>query len=223
SLKCEHGEMVARSKDFGKRVDFFRINFTVREGFDPDELRNKLNALNIPNQVAQTDGMCGVTLPAFEWGQIKQLHPVDGVIEGFTKESLRSRSWHVGIKAFKRIDFNINVLIEQMMENKGSDIHMRAGCPPYMRIDSELKPLDLPPMSADDMQEVVFQLGGQAEVDYLMTEKESSFQYHLAGIGFLRCSGYVKMGAMALAIRFIPEEPYPFEKLDLPPQVRDVA
>ncbi|GMW02678.1 MAG: hypothetical protein AMXMBFR84_38140 [Candidatus Hydrogenedentota bacterium] len=223
SLKSDRGEMVARSKDFGKRVDFFRLTFQPKDGADPEGLRNKLNALNIPNQVALNDGQWGVTLPAFEWGQLKQLFPVDAAVEEFTRESLRSRSWHVTIKSFKRIDFNINMLIEQMMENKGSDIHMRAGCPPYMRIDSELKPLDLPPMSAEDMTEVVYQLGGQAEVDYLLTEKESSFQYHLAGVGYLRCSGFVKMGAMALAIRFIPESPYPFEKLDLPSQIRDVA
>ncbi|MBX7258056.1 MAG: PilT/PilU family type 4a pilus ATPase [Candidatus Hydrogenedentes bacterium] len=223
SLKAENNEIVARSKDFGKRVDYFRFDFPVKEGTDPDTIKSQLEAARIPNQTKIVDGKCSITLPSFEWPQLRQLEPVDRIIYENAAESIRSRSWHVSIGSFSRFDFNINVLIEEMLQKKGSDIHLRAGSPPYMRIDSELQPLDLPPLSSDDMREVVFQLGGQQQLDILDAEKESSFQYHLAGLCYLRCSGYIKMGAMALAIRFIPEEPVPFEKLDLPIHVRDIA
>ncbi|MCC6695374.1 MAG: PilT/PilU family type 4a pilus ATPase [Candidatus Hydrogenedentes bacterium] len=222
-FKVEYAEIVARSKDFGKRVDYFRIDFPLKDGIDPDSLHQQLESLRIPNQVKMTDGRCSVILPPFEWPQLQQLLPADKIIQESSAKTLRSQSWHVTIPAFRRFDFNINILIEEMTQKQGSDIHLRAGAPPYMRIDGDLRPLDLPPLSADDMREVIFQLGGQQQVDLLDTEKETSFQYHLAGIAYLRCSGYVKMGAMCLAIRFIPEEPIPFEKLDLPIHVRDVA
>src|SRR5690606_15626794 len=145
------------------------------------------------------------------------------VVHDFSGQPIRSQSWHVQIAGFRKLEFNINMLIEMLLEKKGSDIHLRAGTPPYMRIDGDLLPLDYPPLSADDMREIVFQLGGQQQIDILETDKESSFQYHLAGIAYLRCSGYIKMGAMALAIRFIPESPFPFDKLNLPNSIRDVA
>lgn len=223
TFKADHTEMVARSKDFSKRVEYYRIEYPLREGIDPHALKNEFDSTRIPYQMRVTDGRCSLILPAFEWGQIRQLDPIDKVVLDSSASTLRSRSWQVAIQSFRRFDFNINVLIEQMIETKGSDIHLRAGSPPYLRIDGELKPLDLPSLSADDMREVVFQLGGQQQLDVLDTEKESSFQYHLAGVAYLRCSGYVKMGAMALAIRFIPEQPIPFEKLDLPAQIRDIA
>ena len=223
TFKAGHAEITARSKDFGKRVEYMRIDYPLKDGIDPDGLHQQLEALRIPNQVKMSDGRCSIILPPFEWPQLQQLLPADKIITESSAQSLRSQSWHVSIQAFHRFDFNINILIEEMMQKKGSDIHLRAGSPPYMRIDGDLAPLDLPPLSADDMREVIFQLGGQQQVDLLETEKETSFQYHLAGIAFLRCSGYVKMGAMCLAIRFIPEEPIPFEKLNLPIHVREVA
>ncbi len=223
TFKTDHTEMVARSKEFGKRVDYYRIEFPLKEGVSPESIRTELEGTRIPNQVKVTEGRCSLILPPFEWTQLQQLAPVDKVVQDNAAHTLRSRSWHVDIQSFHRFEFNINILIEEMMKHNGSDIHLRAGAPPYMRIDSDLKPLDLAPLSADDMREVIFQLGGQQQVDLLETEKESSFQYHLAGIAYLRCSGYIKMGAMGLAIRFIPEEPIPFEKLDLPIHVRDIS
>ncbi|MFA6239543.1 MAG: hypothetical protein WC655_01365, partial [Candidatus Hydrogenedentales bacterium] len=202
SIKAEENEIVSRSKDFAKRVDYFRFDFPVKPGSDPEVIKGQLEAARIPNQTKIDDGKCSITLPSFEWSQLRQLEPVDRIVVEHARSSIRSRSWQVSIGSFSRFDFNINVLIEEMLQKKGSDIHLRAGAPPYMRIDSDLEPLDLPPLSADDMREVVFQLGGQQQLDILDAEKESSFQYHLAGLCYLRCSGFIKMGAMALAIRF---------------------
>lgn len=223
TIKTKGATMYARSKEFGKRVDYYRIDYSTKEGFNPDEVKAKLDEARIPNQVAVNNGTCSLTLPSFEWSQIARLAPVDTIVEGSATASLRSMSWHVEVNSYARFEFNINVLIEKMMDTKGSDIHLRAGSPPYLRIDGDLLPLDMPPLSADDMREVIFQLGGDLEVERLDTERENSFQYHLAGIGYLRCSGYIKMGAMALAIRFIPESPVPFEQLNLPEHIRKVA
>jgi twitching motility protein PilT len=222
-IVTEGATMVARSKDLAKRVDFYRIDFSSKEGFDPDAFKAKLDEIKMPHQLVTNNGTCSLTLPSFEWGQLGRLAPVAQIVEENSAKPLRSKSWHVHIKAFTTFDFNINILIEEMMKTNASDIHLRAGSPPYMRIDGDLKPLDMPPLSAEDMRNVIFQLGGELEVEKLDTEKEISFQYHLAGIGYLRCSGYIKMGAMALAIRFIPEKPVPFDQLNLPEPIRKVA
>jgi twitching motility protein PilT len=223
TIKADHTEIVAKSKDFTKRIEFYRIDFPVKDGACSEAIKGELEAARIPVQLRVSDGRCAIILPSFEWSQLRQLDPVDRIVENFAAHPLRSRSWHVTINAFRRFDFNINVLIEQMMQRNGSDIHCRAGSPPYMRIDGDLAPLDMPSLSADDMREMVYQLGGQQQLELLETEKETSFQYHLAGVAYLRCSGYIKQGAMALAVRFIPEQPVPFEKLDLPMQIRDIA
>jgi twitching motility protein PilT len=223
SYSTPNCEIFARSQQFDKKVEELRITFKPKEGVSIEQIKSSLQASNIPNNVKADNGHFVVRLPAFEWRQIQQLAAVNEVVENNAFDTLRSRSWAVTVHKYKRFDFNINILIESMMNKDASDIHLRAGSPPYLRVDGDLVPEDMDPLSADDMREVILQLGGENELHILETEKESSFQYHLAGIGYLRCSGYVKMGSMALAIRFIPEAPLPFEKLDLPDSVRDVA
>lgn len=213
----------SRSSDFSTKIDHYKITYSCKDDVDAGKLSERLAQSKIPSKVVVEDGKCSLTLPAFEWRQLPQLAPVDQLVQETVTQSLRSMSWQVDIKKFIRNEFNMNVLIEKMMEEDASDIHLRAGSPPYMRIDGDLVPLEMASLSADDMQNVVYQLGGDTEVEKLNVDKENSFQYHLAGVGYLRCSGYIKMSAMALAIRFIPESPLAFDKLNLPDSVLEVA
>ncbi len=220
TLDCE---IQVFSADMGKRLDRVRIEYAAKEDASADDVAETLKKVNIPTQVQANKGKLIITLPPFEWRQLKQLVPVDDVLEATAAHSLRSLSWNVVAKKYKRHEVNINRLIEIMKDRKASDLHLRAGSPPYVRVDNDLLPLDMPPLSAKDMQEIVDQLGSEDEVQKLESERESSFQFHAAGVGYLRCSGYYKQGAMAVALRLIPEEPLPFEQLNIPDIVRAVC
>jgi twitching motility protein PilT len=216
-------EMQVLSSDMDKKVDKWDIRFDAREGIDVEAIRATLQEKRIPCQVKMADGRCALTLPPFQWAQLKHLNPVDDVLEQNAARSFRSLSWEVTARKYKAHDVNINRLIEEMKAQSASDLHLRAGSPPFIRVDNDLKPLEMPPLSAQDMEELVYQLGSEQEVEKLQAERESSFQYHAAGIGYLRCSGYYKQGAMAMAVRLIPEEPLPFDKLNIPDTVRKVC
>ncbi|MBX3180430.1 MAG: PilT/PilU family type 4a pilus ATPase [Candidatus Hydrogenedentes bacterium] len=215
--------MVAKAPDLTRRVDVLKVTFDLRDGVNMEEIDAALKETNIQCRVERKNGKCTITVPPFELRQVKHLAPIDGVIERYVAESLRSMTWTLRADEFVKSDFNINVLIEMMEQRGASDLHLRAGNRPYIRIDGDLLPLDLNIISADDMRQIVLELGGESEMHLLETEKESSFQYHAAGVGYLRCSGYIKSGAMALAIRLIPEEPIPLHKLDLPKTVEKIC
>jgi twitching motility protein PilT len=223
TYKTELCEMEARAVDFSRQVDVLRIAFRTKEGTTTEAVSEAMQQANVPGQVQTTNGSCSITLAPFEWNQAQQVAGVDGVVERFVTRSLRSQSWNVDVESFRTTDTNINVLVELMKERNASDLHLRAGTRPVIRVDNDLVMLDLPALSATDMENLVHQLGSDDEVEKLRAEREASFQFHAAGVGYLRVSGYFKQGAMAVAIRLIPEEPLPFEKLNIPPQVRDVA
>lgn len=212
-----------QSSDLGKRVEKLRIHFSVKPEVDAARIMEELQQAQIPSQAKIMNGRCTLTLPGFEWRQLKQLLPVDQALETFALKSLRSQSWKVEVKSYKRHDVNVNRLIEEMHLRRASDLHLRAGSPPFIRIDNDLIALHMPPLSAQDMEEVVYQIGSEEEITKLEAERETSFQFHAAGLGYLRCSGYYKQGAMALAIRLIPEEPLPFDQLNIPDIVRTVC
>jgi len=215
--------MTAKATDFTKRVDTLQIRFKVKEGTAIGDIKARIEETRIQCHVELKEGKCSITVPPFELGQVPRLAPIDTAIEQFLPESLRSLTWTLTAQAFTKSNFNINMLIETMEKMGASDLHLRAGNRPYIRLDGDLTPMDYNIVSAGDMHEIILELGGEAELNLLQTEKESSFQYHAAGVGYLRCSGYIKTGAMALAIRLIPEEPIPLAKLDLPPIVEQMC
>lgn len=216
-------KMLAKAANLQDRVDRWQITFPVKEGADQNAAVQAMEESRIGGRVKFEDGICTIIAPPFEWRQIHLLNAIDDIVEANAKESLRSQTWALEVDEYVRSEFNINQLVEMMREKKASDLHLRAGNRPFVRIDNDLMPLELPVISAADMRNIILQLGGEEELNILETQRESSFQYHSAGIGYLRCSGYIKTGAMALAIRHIPEEPIPFDKLDIPPIVREVC
>ena len=213
----------AKSPDLSKSIDQMTISFDIKSEADPKAMLEKLNEAKLRCRIKVESGVCTVTLPPFEWRHLPQLTPVDEVIEANIQNTLRSRTWNLEVEEFIKSNLNINVLVETMEERGASDLHLRAGNCPFIRVDNDLIALDLPVISTEDMREFILQLGGQVELDLLETERESSFQYHAVGVGYLRCSGYIKTGAMALAIRLIPEEPLPFEAINIPDSVRRVC
>lgn len=216
-------EIVAKAPDMSKRVDTFRITFTVRPGVSTEELAEASKQLPFSTHCTVADGSCTLILPPFEWRHLPQLTPVDDLVEKYVAHSLRSQTWKVQVVRFVDQNFNINRMIEEMKARNASDLHLRAGSPPFIRVDNDLVALDMPAISAVDMEEIMLQLGDQDEMDRLIAERESSFQFHAAGVGYFRCSGYFKAGALAVALRIIPEEPPPFDSLNIPMVVRNIA
>ncbi len=215
--------LMAQGQDLSKRVDVLKVIFPLKEGADPRQIDTMLKQARIGARIQVEKGRCTITVPPFEWKMLPHLLPLDKVVEDFAATSIRSSTWTMRVESFVSSSFNINVLIEEMEKRGASDLHLRAGNRPFIRVDNDLFPLDMPLISSQDMREFVLQLGGQAELDMLETERESSFQYHAAGVGYLRCSGYIKMGAMSIAIRLIPEAPVPFEKLNIPDTVKGIC
>jgi len=224
-LRCttDGCEIHARSADLSKRVDVMHIHFPTAEGADPAAMQAAMEESRIGGRVKVDNGTTSLTLPPFEWRQLPQLLPIDKMVQDFGAKPIRSQTWELKVERFIQTTFNINILVEEMVKQGASDIHLRAGNRPYLRVDNDLAPMDLPVISADDMREIILQLGGTTEMETLEKERESSFQYHAAGLGYLRCSGYIKAGAPALAIRLIPEEPIPFDNLNIPEQVKKIT
>ena len=216
-------QMEAKGADLTKTVDSLRITFPVKPDTNPEAMRKASNDLGFTVRLEMSNGSCALTLPPFEWRHLPKLASVHQMVEEFAARPLRSESWVVEVRKFVEQQFSVNRMIELMHEKNASDLHIRAGSPPYIRIDNDLQTIDMPAVSAADVEELTLQLGSQAELDRLAAERETSWQFHLAGVGYLRVSAYYKGGAIAVAVRLIPEEPVPFDQLNIPMVVRNIA
>jgi len=216
-------EMTAKAPDFSKRIDNLRVSFAYKPSLHPEQIQEQCRKLPFNVHVQFNNGDCTLTLPPFEWRHLPQLRPVDDLIAQIAARPTHSQSWLVKVLHYVERGFNINVMIEVMREKNASDLHIRAGAPPFLRVDNDLIPMDMPALTGADMEVLALQLGSQEELDRLIAERETSWQFHAAGVGYLRVSGYYKQGAVAIAIRLIPEEPPPFEQLNIPAVVRNIA
>ncbi|OGF16996.1 MAG: type IV pili twitching motility protein PilT [Candidatus Eisenbacteria bacterium RBG_16_71_46] len=118
---------------------------------------------------------------------------------------------------------NIRTVLEKMIESRGSDLHLKAGTPPVVRVDGVLYTLDEPAPSAQELREVTNQLLNDEQRLYFSTHNEIDFAFGVSGLARFRANVFMQRGTPALALRHVPVEVPTIEDLGLPPAVREMA
>ncbi len=113
-------------------------------------------------------------------------------------------------------------LFHRAIELGANDLHLDTGLPPRLRIRSELKPLDLPPVTREAMTEAVKGLIGEAA--WARFEKERSLDTALSvsiqgSLCRFRLNVFFSEAGISLAGRLLPGNFRSFEELHLPPEV----
>ena len=119
--------------------------------------------------------------------------------------------------------FNFKAILQQMIQQNGSDLHLKVGRPPTLRVDGELSPLQLPPMRPEDLKSLAEQLMTPKQVKEYTENKESDFAIGVPGIGRFRVNVYQQRGSICYAMRAIPYQAKTVEELNLPNVVKEIA
>ncbi len=118
---------------------------------------------------------------------------------------------------------NIRTVLEKMIAARASDLHLKAGTPPVVRVDGVLYTLDEPAPSAQDLREVANQLLNEEQRAHFSTHSEIDFAFGVSGLARFRANIFMQRGTAALALRHVPVEVPSLDDLGLPPVVRDLA
>lgn len=101
-----------------------------------------------------------------------------------------------------------------------SDIHLRAGQPPLLRLNGELRRFDdVGALSATDLDALVSRLLTAAQHERLTRELEVDVAWQLPQVGRCRASVFRQRGSTGLALRLIPATIPPLDSLGLPASV----
>ena len=117
----------------------------------------------------------------------------------------------------------IEEILELAVSKKASDIHISANLPPVIRIDGKLYRTNLPVLSPDDVETIIFPILSNEQRRELEQNWELDFGYGLHGVGRFRVNVYRDKGSYAAAFRTINSTPPKFEDLGLPDIVKKVA
>lgn len=117
----------------------------------------------------------------------------------------------------------IEEILELAVTKKASDIHISAGLPPVIRIDGNLFRTNLPVLSSDDVETIIFPILSNEQRRELEQNWELDFGYGLHGLGRFRVNVYRDKGSYAAAFRTINSTPPNFDDLGLPDVIKKIA
>ncbi len=115
--------------------------------------------------------------------------------------------------------FTIEELLRALAANKGSDLHITAGSPPRIRINGALRPLNLPIMTPDASQELIYGILNPDQIAKFEREKELDTAFGLSGVGRFRVNVFYQRSAVGASLRTIPFEIANFQQLGLPNRI----
>ena len=117
----------------------------------------------------------------------------------------------------------IEELLQKLVENNGSDLHISSALPPVMRVDGKLKRMDYPPLTPEDVENLLFPMLSNEQRRRLEQEWELDFSYGIEGLSRFRVNFYKDKGNYAAAFRTITSTVPSFDQLVLPEIVRTTA
>ncbi len=113
----------------------------------------------------------------------------------------------------------IQDLLKAAVAEKSSDLHLVVARPPCLRINGKICPMELPPLLAQDMENLLLQLLSPEQQKELLERWELDFSYAIPGCARFRGNVIVQRGTLAAVFRIVPFELPMLEKLGLPDDV----
>jgi twitching motility protein PilT len=120
-------------------------------------------------------------------------------------------------------DVHLDELLELVVENDASDLHLAVGLPPILRIDGELKVTRYEPFDAPTLQRMVYDMLTDDQIQRFETNLELDCSYQMRKISRFRVNVFRDRGNVAAAYRRIPTRIPTIKELGLPPIIEDLA
>ncbi|NLC57801.1 MAG: type IV pilus twitching motility protein PilT [Armatimonadetes bacterium] len=121
------------------------------------------------------------------------------------------------------LSYNLDELLTKMVELGGSDLHLRVGLPPLVRIRGRLTKLDYPPLEPEDTETLMFSILNEERKQRFLETHELDMAYALKGVARFRTNIFRQQGYVGGVLRCIPFEILTLEKLGLPTVVRELV
>jgi twitching motility protein PilT len=119
--------------------------------------------------------------------------------------------------------FNFKNTISQMVQRNASDLLLKVGRPPTIRLNGDLQSLEMPPLKPEDLKLLAEQIMTPRQVKEFAERKEADFAIGVPGVGRFRTNIYQQRGTLAFAFRAIPYEVKTVRELHLPEVLEEIA
>ncbi|MGH2653043.1 MAG: type IV pilus twitching motility protein PilT [Actinomycetota bacterium] len=118
---------------------------------------------------------------------------------------------------------NVDALLRSLAERGGSDLHLKVGSPPLLRVDGVLHRAEGSPLDASETEAMARAIMPPDRWEDFQTRAERDFAYGLPGVARFRVNVFRQRGSVSMVLRLVRVGSPSIEELGLPPVVRRLA
>ena len=118
---------------------------------------------------------------------------------------------------------NLKQMLVEMLNRKASDLHIRVGIRPHLRVNGRLEQIATDPITIDRMDQVVGQILNERQLERFQRKNEMDLALSVAKLGRFRINLFRQRGTTGVAIRAVNTQVPSFNELNLPQPVKDLA
>ncbi|MEI2701605.1 MAG: type IV pilus twitching motility protein PilT [Baekduia sp.] len=124
------------------------------------------------------------------------------------------------------MSFDLHRALQTLIEQDGSDLHLKVPSQPLCRINGELRPIaGTEPLIPDDTESTLMQIlaGDERKLEEFRRDGEVDLSYAVPGLARFRVNGFRQRGVISIVMRAIPFGIKTIEELQLPPVIQALA
>jgi twitching motility protein PilT len=118
---------------------------------------------------------------------------------------------------------DITELLAFTVTNKASDLHLSAGMPPMIRVDGDVRRLDLPALDHSQVHDMVYDIMNDRQRKDYEEFLETDFSFEIPGLARFRVNAFNQHRGAAAAFRNVPNKILNLEELEAPQAFAELA
>ena len=123
----------------------------------------------------------------------------------------------------KQMAVDIAQLLAFAVKSKASDLHLSAGVPPMIRVDGDVKRINMPALAHKDVHSMVYDIMNDKQRKDYEEFLETDFSFEIPKLARFRVNAYNQMRGAGAVFRTIPSIIQTLEDLKTPPIFRDIS
>ena len=113
-------------------------------------------------------------------------------------------------------------LLQLVVDEGVSDLHLEVGAPPVIRLHGDMTPLDLPELRPEDTEQLIKSIASPKHIQQIGEKGGSDFGFAFGDQARFRVSAFRQKGFLGAVLRQIPNKMLTFEQIGLPPSIKDL-
>ncbi|MFQ3586826.1 MAG: type IV pilus twitching motility protein PilT [Fimbriimonadaceae bacterium] len=121
------------------------------------------------------------------------------------------------------MSLRIDDLLRDLVTREASDLHIKAGQPPIMRVNGDLRRADYPALSDEETRDLLLSILNEERKQKLFSFKELDLSYHVPGLSRFRVNMFWQRHKVGAVFRVIPFKIKTIDDLRMPPVTKDLS